>query len=89
MSQHVNLGIGTTAAPNPDVTAPRRRLHRSSTMLYWSATFFLIALLSAVLGFGNLAAGAADIAKVLFFLFLVLFVISFIVGLFSRGRRGV
>ncbi|HEX3133506.1 MAG TPA: DUF1328 domain-containing protein [Planctomycetota bacterium] len=58
-------------------------------MLYWSATFFLIALLSAVLGFGNLAAGAADIAKVLFFLFLVLFVISFIVGLFSRGRRGV
>jgi uncharacterized membrane protein YtjA (UPF0391 family) len=57
-------------------------------MLYWSATFFLIALLSAVLGFGNLAAGAADIAKVLFFLFLVLFVISFIVGMFSRGRRG-
>jgi uncharacterized membrane protein YtjA (UPF0391 family) len=57
-------------------------------MLYWSASFFLIALLAAVLGFGNLAAGAADIAKVLFFLFLVLFVISFIVGLFSRGRRG-
>lgn len=59
-------------------------------MLYWSAAFFLIALLAAVLGFGNLAAGAADIAKVLFFLFLVLFVISFVVGLFTRGRgRGV
>lgn len=59
-------------------------------MLYWSASFFLIALLAAVLGFGGLAAGAADIAKVLFFLFLVLFVISFIVSLFSRGRgRGV
>jgi uncharacterized membrane protein YtjA (UPF0391 family) len=59
-------------------------------MLYWSATFFIIALLSAVLGFGGLAAGAADIAKVLFFLFVVLFLISFIVSMFSRGRgRGV
>ena len=59
-------------------------------MLYWSATFFIIALLSAVLGFGGLAAGAADIAKVLFFLFVVLFLISFIVSMFTRGRgRGV
>lgn len=57
-------------------------------MLYWSATFFIIAVIAAVFGFGNLAAGAADIAKVLFFLFLVLFVISFLVSLFSRGRRG-
>ncbi len=55
-------------------------------MLYWSATFFIIALLSAVLGFGGLAAGAADIAKVLFFLFVVLFLISFIATLFTRGR---
>ena len=59
-------------------------------MLYWSATFFIIALLSAVLGFGGLAAGAADIAKVLFFLFVVLFLLSFIVSIFSRGPgRGV
>lgn len=57
-------------------------------MLYWSAIFFLIALLSAVLGFGNFAVAAADIAKVLFFLFLVLFIISFIAGMFSGGRRG-
>lgn len=55
-------------------------------MLYWSAAFFIIALLSAVLGFGGLAAGAADIAKVLFFLFVVLFLISFIATLFTRGR---
>lgn len=59
-------------------------------MLYWAASFFLIALLAAVLGFGGIASGAVDIAKVLFFIFIVLFIISFIVGLFSRGRgRGV
>lgn len=58
-------------------------------MLYWSATFFVIALLAAFLGFGGLADGAADIGKVLFFLFLVLFVVSFLVGLISRGgNRG-
>ena len=58
-------------------------------MLYWSAIFFVIALLAAAFGFGGLADGAADIGKVLFFLFIVLFVISIIVGLFSRGGRGV
>lgn len=58
-------------------------------MLYWSAVFFVIALIAAALGFGGLAHGAADIGKVLFFLFIILFVVSVLVGLFSRGRRGV
>ena len=55
-------------------------------MLYWSAIFFVIALLAAAFGFGGLADGAADIGKVLFFLFIVLFVVSILVGMFSRGR---
>jgi uncharacterized membrane protein YtjA (UPF0391 family) len=59
-------------------------------MLYWSAIFFVIALLAAALGFGGLASGAADIGKVLFFLFIILFLVSMLVGVFSRGRgRGV
>ena len=45
-------------------------------MLSWSATFFVIALIAAVFGFTGLAVSAAGIAKVLFFVFLVLFVIS-------------
>lgn len=65
--------------------APRRP-SPESTMLYWSAIFFVIALLAAVFGFGGIADGAVDIAKVLFFLFIVLFLISFIVSIFSRGR---
>lgn len=54
-------------------------------MLYWAAVFFVIALMAAVLGFGGLAAGAAEIGKILFFVFLVLFVISLIFGGLRRG----
>ncbi len=54
-------------------------------MLYWSLVFFVVALIAAVLGFGGLAAGMATIAKILFFLFLVMFVISLLVGLGKRG----
>ena len=56
-------------------------------MLYWSAVFFVIALVAAFFGFGNLSDAAGDIAKILFFVFVVLFVISIVAGLFRRGRR--
>jgi len=52
-------------------------------MLSWALTFLVIALIAGVLGFGVVAGTAASIAKILFFVFLVLFVI----GLFM-GRRG-
>ena len=54
-------------------------------MLYWAAVFFIVALIAAVLGFGGIAAGAAGIAKILFFIFLVAFVVSLLVGVFRRG----
>ena len=54
-------------------------------MLYWALVFFIVAVVAAIFGFGGIAAGAVTIAKILFFLFLVLFVISLLVGL---GRRG-
>jgi uncharacterized membrane protein YtjA (UPF0391 family) len=56
-------------------------------MLYYSVAFFLIAVLAAILGFGNLAAGAASIAQILFVIFLVLFLLSLIAHLFRRGSR--
>jgi uncharacterized membrane protein YtjA (UPF0391 family) len=46
--------------------------------------FLLVAIIAAVFGFGGIAVGAAEIAKILFFVFVVLFVIS----LFT-GRRAV
>jgi len=53
-------------------------------MLRWSITFLIIAIIAAVLGFGGIAEGAADIAQILFYIFLVLFVISLF---FGRSRR--
>ena len=54
-------------------------------MLGWAVIFLIIALVAAVFGFGGIAVASAGIAKLLFFIFLVLFVISLIFG--WRGRR--
>ncbi|MGZ4034518.1 MAG: DUF1328 domain-containing protein [Bacteroidia bacterium] len=50
-------------------------------MLRWSAIFFVIAIIAAVLGFGGLAQGAAAVAKILFTVFMVLFFLALILGL--------
>lgn len=50
-------------------------------MLRWAVIFFIVAIVAAVFGFGNIAAGATDIAKILFFLFVLLFLVSLIMGL--------
>lgn len=49
-------------------------------MLSWSLTFLVIAIIAAVLGFGVVAGTAATIAKVLFFLFLIFFLVSLLMG---------
>jgi uncharacterized membrane protein YtjA (UPF0391 family) len=49
-------------------------------MLYYAVVFFVIALIAAVLGFGGVAAGAASIAKILFFVFVALALASFLFG---------
>lgn len=49
-------------------------------MLSWTITFLVVALVAAVLGFGGIAGEAIGIAKILFFIFLVMFVISFFLG---------
>jgi uncharacterized membrane protein YtjA (UPF0391 family) len=56
------------------------------TMLSWSLTFLIIALIAAVLGFGGVAGAAAGIAKVLFFVFLILLIISAVAGA-MRGKK--
>ncbi len=57
-------------------------------MIYWAAVFFIIAIVAALFGFGGIADGATSIAKVLFFLFIVLFLLSLVTGLFRRGNKG-
>jgi uncharacterized membrane protein YtjA (UPF0391 family) len=63
---------------NPDAI----RVHTSTIsawrnmMLRWALVFFVVALIAAVLGFTGIAVAAAGVAKILFFLFVVLFLIT-------------
>ncbi|HKM55325.1 MAG TPA: DUF1328 domain-containing protein [Isosphaeraceae bacterium] len=49
-------------------------------MIRWAILFAILALVAGVLGFGGLAGDFALIAKILLFFFLVLFVISLVIG---------
>lgn len=55
-------------------------------LLKWAVIFFVIALIAAALGFSGIAAGAAGIAKILFYLFLGIFFVLLIAGIIV-GRR--
>jgi uncharacterized membrane protein YtjA (UPF0391 family) len=56
-----------------------------STMLSWAVTFLVVALIAALLGFGGIAGLSVELAKIIFFVAIVLFAISAVVGL-MRGR---
>ncbi len=51
-------------------------------MLHYAVIFFVIAIIAAVFGFTGIAVGAAEIAKVLFYIFLVVFVVTLLLGVF-------
>lgn len=53
-------------------------------MLYWTLCFLLISIVAGILGFGGLAVAAAGIAKILFFVFLVLFLASLVMNVARR-----
>jgi uncharacterized membrane protein YtjA (UPF0391 family) len=57
-------------------------------MLGWVVTFLIVALIAGVLGFGGVAGASIEIAKIIFFIAVVLFLISAVVGL-ARGRSRV
>jgi uncharacterized membrane protein YtjA (UPF0391 family) len=54
-------------------------------MLRYALIFFIVALIAALLGFTGVAAGVAEIAKILFFTFLVVAGVALIMGLLRRG----
>ena len=55
-------------------------------LLKWAAIFFVIAIIAAAFGFGGIAEGATDIAKILFYIFLAMFVIVLAAGLIVAGK---
>lgn len=56
-------------------------------MLGWAIGFLAIALLAALFGFGGIASTSAGIAQILFFIFIVMFVVSIVMSLMRRGVR--
>lgn len=54
-------------------------------MLHYSVVFLVIALVAAIFGFGGIASGAVEIAKILFFIFAIMAAISFVVSLVRKS----
>lgn len=59
---------------------------KQTTMLHYILIFFLLAVISACLGFGGLAGTFSQIAKVLSIFFLISLVISFVHYVIGRNR---
>ena len=53
-------------------------------MFNWALTFFIVALIAALFGFGGIASSAVGIGKFIFFAAIILLVISLVTGGFRR-----
>ena len=53
-----------------------RAIVEDRIMLRWALVFFVVALIAAILGFTGIAMAAAGVAKILFFLFVILLALS-------------
>ncbi len=85
--EDMNLRFGemrahlVAVAPAPTA----RRQGGGNEMLHYALIFFLIAIVAAVFGFGSIAGASASIAKILFFLFLVVFLVTLVMGVARRA----
>lgn len=52
-------------------------------MLKWALLFFVVSLIAGLFGFTGIAAGAAAVAKILFYIAVVLFVVFLLLGVFA------
>ena len=63
------------------MSSDKKQIYRKEEfMLGWAATFFVIDIVAALLGFTGIAGSAIEIAKILFFIFLILSIVIFIFG---------
>lgn len=54
-------------------------------MLHYSVIFLVIALVAALFGFGGIAAGTVEIAKILFFIFVIIAIVTFGISLVRKN----
>jgi uncharacterized membrane protein YtjA (UPF0391 family) len=52
-------------------------------MLKWALIFFLISVVAGAFGFTNISAAAGGVARILFFIFVTIFVILLVLGLLA------
>ena len=57
-------------------------------MLKWALIFLVVGLVAGLLGFTGIAGASIGIAKVLFFIFLVIFLVLLVAGLTVARRVG-
>ena len=61
-----------------------RYFSRRKVMLYWTVVFLIVAMVAALFGFTGIYLAAAEIAKILFVIFIVLFLVSLVAGGLNR-----
>ncbi len=54
-------------------------------MLNWALAFFVIAIIAAIFGFTGIAIASAGIAKILFYIFLVIFLVTLVMSVARRA----
>ncbi len=57
-------------------------------LLYWAAAFLIIAVVAGLFGFSGIKNGAVEISKTLFFIFVALFLLAILTGVFFPGIFG-
>lgn len=55
-------------------------------MIRWAVIFLVIGLVMAVLGFGGIGGAFVEIAKILFFIAVAIFVILLVLGLIAGNK---
>jgi uncharacterized membrane protein YtjA (UPF0391 family) len=81
LTQSARNRCGAVRREQPDDQNKKKRYK----MLHYALIFFLIAIEAADLGFGGISAASAGIAKILFFLFLVIFLVTLVMGVARRA----
>ena len=60
---------------------------KAAAVLHYAVCFFIVAIVAAVFGFGGLPAGAANIARIVFFVFLLVAAVMVVFGVLARGKE--
>jgi uncharacterized membrane protein YtjA (UPF0391 family) len=83
-AQHREPVLRSAQKNNCGAVASEQNYSWRCEMLYWALMFLIVAIIAGVFGFGLVAGTSYAIAKVLFFVFLVLFIASLIFGGLNR-----